>query len=149
VDANAIQIVAKRDNPRALARGILAHLDEIADDYMIADPTPDFRDWKVMGADGQHIGKVDDLIVDTSTMTVRCAEVTLDRDVATDAEDRFVLVPIELVRIDPDHAYVALDHLHGAGLADAPRHHGRVPTADEQRVVLAHFEITPAGAHHG
>jgi hypothetical protein len=47
--------------------------------------------------------------------------VKLDRDVARDAKDRFGLVPIELVRIDPDHAHV----------------------------VLAHFEITPAGAHHG
>jgi len=74
-----------------------------------------------MGPDGRHIGKVDDIIIDTSTMTVRCAEVKLDRDVAPDAEDRFLPVPIELVRIDPDPAHV----------------------------VLVDFEITPAGAPLG
>ena len=88
--ANAIRIIAKRDDARAVAPGMLAHLSELGDDYMIVDPIPDFRDWKAIGPDGRPIGKVDDIIVDTSTMTV-----------------------------------------------------------DEQRVVLAYFEITPAGAPHG
>jgi len=43
---------------------------------MIAEPDPDIRGWKVVLTDGQPVGKVDDVIVDTSDMTVRYLEVS-------------------------------------------------------------------------
>lgn len=145
----SIQIVPKRDNARAVAPGLLAHLSDIDDDYMIADPFPDFRDWKVTLPDGRRVGKVEDVIVDTSTMTGRYIEVKVDRDVLLSDEDRWVLVPVESARVDSDETRVVIDHLPAGGLDGAPRHRGELPTAEEQRAILAYFEITPVGASHG
>jgi photosynthetic reaction center H subunit len=147
---HSIRIVTKRENPRAVAPGLLTHLKDLDDDYMIADPVPDFRDWKVTLPDGRRVGKVDDLIIDTSTMKAKYVEVKVDPGVLPGAEDdRWVLVPIESVRIDEDETRIVIDHLPAGGLADAPRHNGRMPTPDQQRAILAYFEIIPVGAPNG
>ena len=140
-----MEVVPKRYDAHAVLPGVLTHLSEIDDDYMIGDPLPDLRAWEVVLPDGRRVGKVDDLIVDTSTMTVKYLEVKLDQHVTLSGEDRWVLVPVEfLSRIDEDDVHVIIDHLPAGGLADAPRHYGhQVPTAEEQRVINGYFEIVP------
>lgn len=44
--------------------------------YTVSDEDPDIRGWKVVGANGEVIGKVDDLFVDTAQMKV--AEIDVD-----------------------------------------------------------------------
>lgn len=149
MDPHSIRIVPKRDDARAVAPGALAHLSDLDHDYMVADPLPDFRHWKVTLPDGRRLGKVDDIVVDTSTMMGKYVEVKADRDVLLGDEDRWVLVPVESVRIDSAEDRVVIDHLPAGGLANAPRHRGRIPTAEEERVVLGYFEITPAGGRRG
>ena len=51
------------------------------DDYEVADGSVDVRGWKVIGSAGTDVGKVDDLIVDASTMQARHLVVALDTDI--------------------------------------------------------------------
>ena len=146
--ARPIEVVPKRADAHAVLPGLLTHLSEIDDDYMIADPLPDVRDWQVVLPDCRRVGKVDDLIVDTSTMMVKYLEVKEDRHVTLSDTESWVLVPVELLaRIDEDGVRVVIDHLPPGGLANAPRHYGRTPTAQEQRVINAYFEIVPLAPH--
>ena len=46
--------------------------------YRIAESDPDVRGWEVIGAEGQRIGEVDDLLVDTKALKARYLEVALD-----------------------------------------------------------------------
>jgi sporulation protein YlmC with PRC-barrel domain len=145
VTAHAIPIVPKRDDAPAIAPGLLAHLSDIDDDYMIADPTPDVREWRVALPDGRRVGRVDDVVVDTSTMTAKYLEVKLDPEVMLGEEDRWVLVPVESVQVDTAAPRVVVDRLPVGELADMPRHGHRVPTVEEQRALLTYFEIAPPG----
>ena len=143
MNTQSILIVPKRDGARAVAPGALAHLSDLDDDYMIADPLPDFRDWKVTLPDGRRVGTVDDIVVDTSTMTGKYVEVKVDRDVLLGDEDRWVLVPVESIRVDADGTRVVVDRLPAGGLADAPRRRGQLPTAEEERVIVAYYDGRP------
>lgn len=149
MNPHAMRIVPKRDDASAVVPGALARLSDLDDDYMLADPLPDFRDWKVTLPDGRRVGKVDEILVDTSTMLAKYVEVKVDHKVLLDDEDRWVLVPVESVRIDAGNARVVIDHLPVGGLAGAPRHHRRLPTPEEQDAILTYFEITTAGGPGG
>jgi hypothetical protein len=138
------------DSLRTEAHGGLAHLDDLGD-FKIADGEPDIRGWDVRGADGQKLGKVEDLLVDTAALKVRYIEVKLDKDVAREmsatpaspsdaarfadrdvtseatrdadavshGDDRYVLVPIGVARLDADTDDVLLDR-HAAHMAGIP-----------------------------
>lgn len=82
--------------------GATAHLCRLHDlhDYKIAHGEPHVRGWHVKTADGQKVGKVDDLIVDTDAMQVRYLDVELDRKSLKLNEDRHVLLPIRDARLD-------------------------------------------------
>ena len=71
------------DSLKATAAGQLVHLDDL-DDFQIAAGEPDIRGWDVRGTDGNKLGEVADLLVDTAAMKVRYIEVKLDKDVARD-----------------------------------------------------------------
>lgn len=66
-------------------------------DYEVADGEPDPRGWRVLSAEGQRIGDVDDLIVDTSAMKVRFLDCDLDESglsLSGADRDRHVLIPV-------------------------------------------------------
>ncbi|HJX29551.1 MAG TPA: PRC-barrel domain-containing protein [Thermoanaerobaculia bacterium] len=63
----------------------LAHLE--GSGYKVAEGDPDVRGWDVMDRDGNRIGEVDDLLVDTRALKVRYLEVRLDRGLVHGAED--------------------------------------------------------------
>lgn len=77
----------------------VAPLGEL-DDYKVADGDPDIRGWDVTTQDGQKVGEVDELLVDTEAMKVRYIAVDLDDDLA--GEDRSVLVPIGAAQLDDE-----------------------------------------------
>lgn len=60
-------------------------------------------------------------------------------------DERWILVPVDAVRVDTDEARVVLEHLPSGGLNRAPRQRGLVPTTEEQRVIHAYFELQSAG----
>ena len=143
-----IAVAPKRPDAHAVLPDLLTHLSDIEDDYMLADAIPDVRDWEVAFPDDRRVGKVDDLIVDTSTMLVKYLEVKLDPQVALSDADRWVLVPVDLLaRIEEAGVRVIIDRLPARGLAHAPRHDGHIPTAQEERVINAYFEIVPLAPH--
>lgn len=85
----------------------LVHLDDM-NDFQVADGDPDIRGWDVRTADGEKIGKVKDLVVDTGLMKVRYIEASIDKDVLNASEDRHVLIPIGSARLDDDEDDVYL-----------------------------------------
>lgn len=79
------------DTPR------LAQLAELSD-YRIADGDPDPRGWAVRAQDGQRVGRIHDLVVDTEVRKARYLDVLLDEDAVLE-HHHHVLVPAEVVRI--------------------------------------------------
>ena len=63
-------------------------------DFEVAEGYPDIRGWRVDSADGQHVGKVHDLLIDIDQMRTRYLDVRLTREVAASPGDRDVLVPV-------------------------------------------------------
>ena len=72
------------------------------DDFEVADGDPDIRGWDVRSSDGRHIGKVEELLVDTAAMRARYLEVELDRKELGLTEARHMLIPIGTARLDDD-----------------------------------------------
>jgi len=71
------------------------------DDFKVADGYQDVRGWSVVGQDGDKIGKVDDLLVDTNARQVRYLGVDLDRGLLSGrSHSGNVLIPIENVQLD-------------------------------------------------
>lgn len=85
----------------------LVHLDDVSE-LQVADGDPDIRGWDVRTADGEKIGKVKDLIVDTGLMKVRYIEASIDKEVLNASDDRHVLIPIGSARLDDDEDDVYL-----------------------------------------
>lgn len=134
-----IRILPKRDDA-TVAPGMLAHLDQL-DGFVIADPAPDVRGWKVVLPDGREVGTVDDLVVDTTELCARYLEVKIDRDVILADRDRWVLVPIAAARIDSARDVVTIERFPATGLADAARPQRDVPTPADERAACAYFEV--------
>lgn len=79
----------------------LVHLDDMSD-LKVADGDPDIRGWDVRTADGEKIGKVKDLVLDTGLMKVRYIEAQIDKEAINASDDRRVLIPIGSARLDDD-----------------------------------------------
>ncbi len=91
----------RNDTPR------LVHLDDM-DELQVADGDPDVRGWDVRLADGEKIGKVKDLIIDTGLMKVRYIEAEIDKETLNASDDRAVLIPIGSARLDDEEDNVFL-----------------------------------------
>src|SRR4051812_44061193 len=103
----------ERDAPRVAALSKLR-------DFEVADDTPDPRGWTIFDGTGAVVGKVHDLIVDTVAMRTRYLDVELDKDVARLDDERHVLVPVGLARLDDDRDSVILGSLSAPRLAELP-----------------------------
>lgn len=116
---NDLHIEPKRDDA-GVAPGMLVHLSELSDSYMIAEGEPDIRGWEVRLSDGRHVGKVDDLVIDSNDLSVDYIEVRIDKDFLQSDEDRWALVPVESARADGSDTIVIVDRLPATGLSDVP-----------------------------
>lgn len=128
------------DDDASVAPGMLIPLSKIEDEYILPDPLPDFRGWRVALPDGRRVGRVSDLIVDTDRMIVKYIEVKVDKDVLGADDDTYRLVPIAAARLDDDGEGVVIDRLPGASLADSPRHTGGAPTREQERALRDYYE---------
>jgi photosynthetic reaction center H subunit len=88
----------------------LARLDEL-DGYKVADYDEDIRGWDVFTPDGKKIGKVEELVVDTSVLKARYLEVKVDKDVLGAKDDRWVLVPVGAARLNDDDNEVVIERI--------------------------------------
>jgi uncharacterized protein (TIGR02271 family) len=102
------------------------------DGWKVADGEPDIRGWEVVSSDGHRIGKVDDLLVDTTANKVRYVDVDLTDD------QRHVTVPVGYARLDRDDNRVMMDSLGTEQLRGLPAYeHGRVTRDYEDQVARA------------
>ena len=115
----------------------IARLGEL-DDYRVADGEPDIRGWDVRTATGQHVGRVEELIVDIDAMKARYLDVKLDREAVGLPEDRHVLVPVGTARLDDDHDDVIIRES-AVDLRDAPPY--------DARALSPEYEATVQGWH--
>jgi len=89
-------------------------------DFKVTDNDQDVRGWKVVARDGDTIGKVDDLLIDTTARRVRYLGVDLDRGLLSGrSHSGKVLIPIESVRLDR-HDRVLLDSVGSSEIMTLP-----------------------------
>jgi sporulation protein YlmC with PRC-barrel domain len=69
------------------------------DGYEVADDDPNPLGWAVATADGQQVGEVKDLVVDTTTMKVQYFDVALDDAVFDLGTSGQVLIPAQTARL--------------------------------------------------
>lgn len=119
--------------------GSLRRMEEVEDDYKVADDNPDVRGWDVIGMNGEKLGEVDELIVDTSALKVRYLELDLDDSLLDNHEERHVLVPIGVASLDYDNKNVIVNTLGQSTIASYPAYRrGEAITREyEQRVMSA------------
>jgi len=103
--------------------------------YKVSDEDPDIRGWNVVGADGNVIGEVDDLLVDTAQMKVR----SIDVDVKGADHS---LVPADRVQVDRQRKEVRITgwtgterFASGTTAADTARYAAGATTADRDRTI--------------
>lgn len=109
------------------------------DDYKVADGAPDVRGWDVVGAGGQKLGKVNELLVSPSQQRVRYLAVELDRSIAGSRKDRTVLVPVGVARLDDKHDRVIVDSVTADTLATLPPYTGGRLTREYETRILDAF----------
>lgn len=161
-DRDEVVTLGNTRDMQSTSAGSLRHLDDL-DDVKISDGAPDVRGWEVKGSDGEKLGKVADLLVDTGAMKVRYLEVRLDKDVAKevgraeaphaegvrgrDEDDmepyRHVLVPIGAAHLDDD-----ADEVHLGPAAEAmvgiPSYRRGSLTRDYETGLVGSFTRSPA-----
>lgn len=113
----------------------LVHLDD-AKEFRIAKGEADIRGWDLRLRDGQCVGKVSDLLIDTGQMAVRFMEAKLNKDFTGTGSERTILIPVAAARLDHDEDDVIID-------AAALDLHG-LPTYERLRVQDTEVVAEPA-----
>jgi photosynthetic reaction center H subunit len=114
--------------------GSLARLKDL-NDYDVAERDEDIRGWDVHTPDGRKVGKVDELIVDTTALKARYMEVKVDKDVAGTDDDRWAVVPVGTARLNADSNEVLIDRLPTTALL-TEEERKRQPLSREVEVAL-------------
>jgi len=125
-------------------------------DFKVAEHDQDVRGWKVVARDGDTIGKVDDLLIDTTANRVRYLGVDLDRSLLSGrSHSGHVLIPIESVRLDR-HDRVLLNSVGSSEIMTLPTYDAssfgtganlregvgnRLDTDREERLTLSEEEL--------
>jgi uncharacterized protein (TIGR02271 family) len=107
-----------------------ARLSELGD-YRVSDEDPDPRGWSVIGRDGDSIGRVEDLIVDTAAMKVRYLDIVVTGAAA--AGSSHARIPAERVDLEPQQRVVVTDLSHAELSAFTGSSHGATDAGGEDR----------------
>lgn len=98
----------------------------------VADGNPDPRGWSFEAMDGERVGRVHELLVDSAALAVRY--LVVERA----ADDALVLLPIGFIALDPQQEAVTAPGLTREDLDSLPRWNGdTVDRADEEAVRAA------------
>ena len=115
------------------------------DDFEVAEGDPDVRGWEVRTSDDRRIGKVEEIIVDTTAMKVRYLDVELDRKELGLREERHVLLPIGTARLDDDKDNVLVSQS-STELIGAPRYDRENLSDDYERSLRSWYGQRGTGA---
>jgi hypothetical protein len=87
------------------------------DGFTVDRHEPDPRGWTVVNREGQRLGEVKDLIVDTERMTAPYLDVELDTRVFDfRGDDPHVLIPVERARAEVSH--LTVDDINGSWVSE-------------------------------
>ena len=117
-------------------------------DFKVSHDDIDPRGWAVYSQDGQKLGEVKDLLVDTAAMQVRYLQVGLDRDVAGDSDGRRVLFPVGTARLDDSDDRVFVDAT-AAAVSGIPAYTAGAPVTREYENSVRRGFVTAAGTTAG
>jgi uncharacterized protein (TIGR02271 family) len=125
-------------------QGGLRRMKEVESDYKVSDEDPDVRGWDLIGSDGEKLGEVEELIVDTSAMKVRYLDVEIDDDlvVSNDNDDRHVLIPIGAVNLDHENKFVIAPNLSDQSITSLPMYSGEEISRDFEHKIISAFSPT-------
>ncbi|HOC19747.1 MAG TPA: PRC-barrel domain-containing protein [Vicinamibacterales bacterium] len=90
------------------------------DNVEVAKDDPDIRGWDVTTSDGQDLGEVKDLLVDTRTMKVHAVEVELEGSRFNWNDNRRVVVPVDSLRVNRDDDEVVISGMRKDEIAALP-----------------------------
>lgn len=112
----------------------IASLDDL-DDFEVHDDDPDIRGWEVIAEDGERIGEVKDLLVDTVAMKVRYLGIDVD-------EDRLgrLLVPVGCASLDDDEDRVRVQGIRSSDLGDVPLYGTGGPSREDESAIRRRFD---------
>lgn len=123
----------------------LSSIEEL-EDFEVAEGDPDPRGWEVLGADGQRIGAVEDLIVDTTAMKVRYLDCNVDEErLGLDTTNRHVLIPVGFARLDEEDNQVVVDRISSQDVGDLPAFSGLPLARDDENALLNRFTSGRSG----
>ena len=121
-----------------------------AHDFKVAEGNRDVRGWSVRTRDGEKVGKVNDLLVDTNALRARYVDVELDGGLF--GSSRRVLIPVGAAQLGDDELVVDVAR---DGLNDYPAYDGssltRHPDVDasDLEVHVEGGEVTLTGTVDG
>lgn len=90
--------------------------------FQVASDDPDVRGWEVHAADGSHVGRVQELIVDVEAQRVRYLQVRVD-DSDTNS---LVLIPVGLATLEPERDAVSVPSVAVESITSLERHGGGI-----------------------
>jgi hypothetical protein len=125
--------------------GRMAPLGDLAN-FEVAKNIPDPRGWDVLAADGNKIGKVHELIVDTGALCTRYIDVSLDKKALRLDKQYDVLIPIGDARLDSADDKVVINKLTATQLADLPEFRHVEITREYEVSVLPNFGASASTA---
>ncbi|GAB3203385.1 hypothetical protein ABID22_000861 [Pontibacter aydingkolensis] len=116
----------------------LAELSNLKD-YKIAKDNPDVIGWRVVGADGESLGIVKDLIVDLQAMKARYLSVVADRSFFNTDRDQYLLVPIGAAALDKKGKNVFVSSIDSQSISRYPVYRGGPIPEDYEYAIRDNF----------
>ncbi|MES2733777.1 MAG: PRC-barrel domain-containing protein [Bacteroidota bacterium] len=109
-------------------------------DFEVSPNNPDVRGWTLIGLDGERIGEVDELIVDTEAEKVRYLAVEVDKDVAQ-GSNHHILVPIGNARLHKNDNNVLVEGLSRSNVNKYPMFDGETITPEYEQLLRSAMQI--------
>ena len=125
-------------NDNDLRNERLVPLSELKD-YQVAKDNTDVTGWRVVGADGEKLGDVKDLIVDMDAMKVRYLSVLGDHRFFDRDRDTFMLVPIGAAALDRKGKNIFLASVDSSSVSRYPVYPGGPISTDYEYAVRDNF----------
>jgi uncharacterized protein (TIGR02271 family) len=121
-------------------QGGLRRMKDVESDYKVSDEDPDVRGWDLMGSDGEKLGEVEELIVDTSAMKVRYLDIEIDDDlIVANDDERHILIPIGAVNLDYENKLVLAPNLTDQSISSLPVYHGEEISREFEHKIISAF----------
>lgn len=112
--------------------------------YKVAKGHHDVRNWSVLAANGDNVGKVVDMVIDKETERVRYLELLVNARYP-EVEDRHILVPTGLATIHPENQVVALRNIDDRKIRQYPAYNGE-DVSREYEYKLKDYLATPSSS---